>query len=307
MAVLVLPTSSFVQQQLDALRALAPHEVFATDPAAIAPEEVEALLAFRLRPGIANVLPRLRFIASAGAGADEILATPDLPAVPVVRPVDPLQARRIAQYVTLMALRFHRELARLEAQHREHRWQRFAPMAEAQRRVGVLGYGTAGRAVVTALRALGFDVTAWRRTEASATDGVVSGADGLRALLENAQILACTLPLTPETRGLLGADTLARLPRGAFVIDVSRGGILDHAALLQAIDEGRIAGAALDVFPDEPLPAASPLWEHPAVLCTPHIAGTPRPELAARQFLDNLRRARAGEPLCHVIDRARGY
>ncbi len=307
MSVLVLPTSSFVQQQLDALRTLAPHETFETDPATAAVDDVEALLAFRLRPGVANALPRLRFIACAGAGADEILATPDLPDVPVVRPVDPLQAQRIAQYVTLMTLRFHRDLARLEAQHLEGRWERFAPAPEAQQRVGVLGYGLNGQAVASALRALGYDVTAWRRAKSSDADGAAWGPDGLRELLRKVHVLACTLPLTRETRGLLDADALHALPRGAFVIDVSRGGILDHAALLEALDEGHIAGAALDVFPEEPLPPSSALWRHPGVLCTPHVAGTPRPEVAAAQLLDNLRRARAGEPLRNEIDRRRGY
>ena len=97
------------------------------------------------------------------------------------------------------------------------------------------------------------------------------------------------------------------MPQGAFVINVSRGAVLREDDLVAAVDGGHLSGAALDVFETEPLPAASPLWRHPKILCTPHIAAMPRPEVAARQFLDNLRRARAGMALLNVIDRNRGY
>ena len=305
MAVLVLATSPFVQQQLDALRAQAPHERIHTDASTAPPDEVEALLAFRLAPGVAARFPRLRFVACAGAGVDDLLASGDLPDIPVVRPVDPLQARRIAQYVTLMVLRLHRDLPRLEAQQRARTWERFSPQEEHGRHVGLLGFGSVGRATAAALAALGFEVTPWRRTQGR--DAVSAAAAGLARVLAAAHVLVCTLPLTPSTRGLLDARALAQLPRGAYVIDVSRGGILDHAALQDAIACGHVAGAALDVYPHEPLGADSPLWSMPGVLCTPHIAGLPRPAVAAAQFLDNLRRARAGEPLVNVIDRVRGY
>ena len=97
------------------------------------------------------------------------------------------------------------------------------------------------------------------------------------------------------------------MPRGAYVINVSRGAVMREPDLLAAVDAGHLAGAALDVFGTEPLPAASPLWRHPKILCTPHIAAVPRAEVVAAQFLDNLRRARAGLPLVNVVDRRRGY
>jgi phosphoglycerate dehydrogenase-like enzyme len=120
-------------------------------------------------------------------------------------------------------------------------------------------------------------------------------------------VLICTLPLTAATRGLLDARALARLPRGAYVVNVSRGRILREADLMAAIDAGHLAGAALDVFETEPLPVDSPLWRHPQILCTAHVAAEPRAEIAAAQFVDNLRRARSGLPLVNVIDRGRGY
>jgi D-3-phosphoglycerate dehydrogenase/glyoxylate/hydroxypyruvate reductase A len=307
MAILVLATSPFVEHQRTALAALAPDERIYTDPDVAPPAEIEALLAYRLAGGIAPRFPALRFIACAGAGVDELLAAPDLPArVPVVRAVDPLQGQRMAQYVALMVLRFHRDLPRLEAQHAEARWQRFVP--EDERTIGVMGYGSIGMPVVDVLSRLGFPLVVWtrlpRRIEGARG---FSGPEGLAPFLAQSRILVCTLPLTPQTRGLLGAPALAALPRGAYLVNVSRGAVVREPDLVAAVDAGHLAGAALDVFETEPLPATSPLWRHPRILCTPHIAAMPRPGFAARQFLDNLERARAGLPLANVVERSRGY
>jgi D-3-phosphoglycerate dehydrogenase/glyoxylate/hydroxypyruvate reductase A len=174
--------------------------------------------------------------------------------------------------------------------------------------IGVMGLGSIGAPVVATLRTFGFPVAVWTRN-ARPIDGVdaFSGEAELGAFLACSRVLVCTLPLTPETRGLLCAKTLARLPRGAYVINVSRGGLLVEADLVAAIDSKHLAGAALDVFAIEPLPPDSPLWRRDEILCTPHIAAAPRPEVVGRQLLDNLQRARRGEPLINVVDRGRGY
>jgi glyoxylate/hydroxypyruvate reductase A len=310
MAIFVHATSTFVEAQLAALRALAPDETIHVDAAAAPPDDVEAVLAFRLAPGLLARFPRLRFVGCAGAGVDDLLAGGDLPPdVPVVRCVDPLQGQRMAQYVALTALVFHRDLPRLAAQHRDGVWKRFLPPPEADHAVGVMGRGSIGAPVVDVMTRLGFPVAVWTRTPRPADDGVTAfaGPAGLAPFLARSAILVCALPLTPDTRGLLDAAALAALPRGAYVINVSRGAVLVETDLLAAVDAGHLAGAALDVFATEPLPAASPLWRHPRILCTPHVAAAPRPEVAAVQFLDNLRRARRGLPLVNVVDRARGY
>ena len=309
MSILVLNTSPFVEHQRAALAALAPEERIHTDPATAPPGEVEALLAFKLAPGIMPRFSALKFIACAGAGVDDLLAMPDLPPhVPIVRAVDPLQGQRMAQYVALMVLRFARDLPRLEAQHERAIWHRFLPESEARRAIGVMGCGSIGAPIVDILSRLGYPVAAWTRT-ARRIDGVDSfaGEEALERFLARSAILICALPLTAATAGLLGAEAFAALPRGAYVVNVSRGAVLREHDLLAAVDADHLAGAALDVFEQEPLPAASPLWKHPKILCTPHIAAMPRPDVAARQFLDNLRRARAGAPLANVIDRDRGY
>jgi phosphoglycerate dehydrogenase-like enzyme len=309
MAVLVLPTSAFVERQLAALRVAAPDERIHTDPASAPPDEIEAILAFRLAAGIASRFPALRFIACAGAGADDLLATPDLPAhVPVVRAIDPQQGARMAQYVALMALRRFRDLPRLEAQQREARWSRPPAASEADFPVGVMGFGSIGAPIVDVMLRLGFVVSVWTRTARTIPGATpFAGPEALGAFLARSRILVCALPLTAGTCGLLDNDLLRRLPRGAHLINVSRGRVLREADLVAVLDAGHLASATLDVFETEPLPADSPLWRHPGILCTPHIAAEPRAEVAAALFVDNLRRARTGLALVNVVDRMRGY
>src|SRR5258706_9132565 len=307
MSIVVLATSRFMEQQLAALRALAPHERFDTDPNAANADEVEAIVAFRFTAGVAPRFPNLRLIASPGAGVDDLLAAGDIPAhVPIVRAIDPLQGLRMAQYVALMVLRLQRDLPRLEAQHQRAEWRRFGP--DEERTVGLLGYGTIGAPVAEALQHLGFPVAAWMRTpRPAATIETFTGSAALRPFLARCDVLVCTLPLTPETSGLLDAEAFASLPRGAYLINVSRGGVLREADLVAALDAGQLRGAALDVFATEPLPPDSLLWRRPEILCTPHVAAMPRSDEVARQILDNLRRARDGQALLNVIDRQRGY
>ena len=305
-SVLVLVTSRYMEHQLAALRLLAPRERFDTDPDAARADEVEAIVAFRFAMGIAPRFPNLRLVASPGAGTDELLSAGDIPAhVPIVRAVDPLQGRRMAQYVGLMVLRQLRDLPRLEAQHRREEWRRFASGEEGT--IGLLGYGTVGAPVADALQRLGFPVIAWTRTpHREAGIEIATGVATLRSFLARCNVLVCTLPLTAETRGLLDAEALAALPRGAYLINVSRGALVDEDALLEALRAGRLAGAVLDVFSEEPLPADHPLWEAPNVTITPHVSG------ATLQFFDdlvveNVRRYLAGEPLLNPIDAERGY
>ena len=216
MAILVLPTSAFVEHQLAALRAQAPDETIYTDPASAPANDVEALLAFKLAPGIAPRFPRLRFVASAGAGADELLAAVDLPrAIAIVRAVDPLQAQRMAQYVALMALRYYRDLPLLEQQHADARWKRHAPRLEDAHAVGIMGYGATAAPTVDVLQRLGFPVAVWTRTpRADAPIETYVGAEGFAPFLARTRVLVCALPLTGETRGILDTRAFGALPLG---------------------------------------------------------------------------------------------
>jgi glyoxylate/hydroxypyruvate reductase A len=162
--------------------------------------------------------------------------------------------------------------------------------------------------VAATLRTLGYPLRAWTRTPHQETDiECFAGESGLAPFLAGTRVLVCLLPLTSRTRGLLSAPRLGQLPRGAYLVTVARGAIVVERDLVAALDAGHLAGAALDVHAHEPLPADSPLWANGRILLTPHIAAMPRADTAARQLLDNLGRARRGEPLQHTVDRARGY
>jgi D-3-phosphoglycerate dehydrogenase/glyoxylate/hydroxypyruvate reductase A len=309
MSILALFTSRFVEEQVEALRRLAPHEQIANDVDATSTAGAEVILAFKLAPGVVQRCPRLRFIACAGAGVDELLAAGDIPgSVPITRPFDELQAVRMGQYVSLAVLGWHRELSRYRSQQRERRWARHVTAAESEWSVGLMGFGHLGLAVASSLSSLGYPLRAWTRTpQVRAGIENFSGAEGLLPFLAGTRVLVCLLPLTDATRGLLAAPLFAKLPRGAYVVNVSRGAILVEADLIAALDAGHLAGAALDVHVREPLPPESPVWSHEGIVVTPHIAAMPRPEVTASQLLENLQRARRGEPLLHLVDRARGY
>jgi len=191
----------------------------------------------------------------------------------------------------------------------------------------VVGYGSVGREVARIARALGVRVVAaksdpetradpgYREEGVGDPDGTIPeaivGFDGIRDAVGDADFVVIAAPLTPRTRGLVGPELLARMRPTAWLINVGRGGHVDEAALLAALRDRRIAGAVLDVFADEPLPAASPLWALPNVIVTPHLAGVAGPvqfwASAAGLLSENLRRYAAGEPLLNVVDPRRGY
>jgi glyoxylate/hydroxypyruvate reductase A len=162
--------------------------------------------------------------------------------------------------------------------------------------------------VLAQLIAMGFNCAAWSRS-LHALNGVrcFAGDDELDEFLARTEILVCLLPLTDATRGFLNGPRLARLAHGAALVHVGRGPQLVAQDLINALDSGRISEAVLDVTDPEPLPSEHPLWSHPRVRITPHIASITQPASAARVVLDNLRRYARGEPLVGLVDRTRGY
>jgi glyoxylate/hydroxypyruvate reductase len=270
--------------------------------------EIDLALVWRPPPGELARYPNLRAILSLGAGIDGLIADPELPDVPIARMVDPSLTRTMTEYVLLAVLRHHREFDRFERAQRAREWAYAFPPQAADRRVGIMGLGELGAAAAGRLVAQGFQVLGWSRGP-KVLDGVVSyaGRSELNTFLHRTEILVCLLPLTAETVGILDAATFAELPHGACVINVARGQHLVENDLVHALDSGRLAGATLDVFREEPLPPGSPLWSNPKVLVTPHVASYSLPATAADGVAANIRRALAGEPLLHQVDRARGY
>ena len=171
-----------------------------------------------------------------------------------------------------------------------------------------MGLGVLGQAVLERLGAFGYRRYGWSRT-AKEIAGVTTfaGDETLEKFLACCDVLVCLLPLTEDTRGVLGPRVFSALPAGASLINAGRGPQLHEAALLEALDCGRLSQAILDVTEPEPLPASHPFWAHPRIILTPHIAGSTQPETAAIVLLDNLRRHRRGERMHDAIDRSRGY
>ncbi|MBE3637635.1 2-hydroxyacid dehydrogenase [Mangrovicoccus algicola] len=280
---------------------------FWSDPA-VAPEEVDAVMAWEPSAGWLASLPNLRLVISSGAGVDHITRDPDWPRhLPLVRMGG--MEQRMSEYVAwaaLSLLRGTRDFALGQAA-REWRYKE-VPFSAADRTVGVMGLGNLGLAAARTLQGLGFDVRGWARS-AKQIDGLktFAGRKELGAFLGGTDILLDLLPATAATENMLDAAFLAQLPEGAQFINAGRGKHLVEADLLAALDSGAMAGAVLDVFQTEPLPADSPLWSHPAVTVTPHIASTPGKREKAAYVADVLRRFAEGAPLPNVYDPEKGY
>ncbi|HSW25743.1 MAG TPA: glyoxylate/hydroxypyruvate reductase A [Burkholderiaceae bacterium] len=270
--------------------------------------EVRFLAAWEPPADLATRFPNLELLFSTGAGVDQFDFAA-LPAhLPVVRMVEPGIVQGMVEYVMHAVLDLHRDMPAYRRAQQQGHWQALPVRTAGACRVGVLGLGSLGQAVLAQLVALGFDAAGWSRSRHD-LPGVRchAGAEELDSFLARTQILVCLLPLTDETRGLLNAALFTKLPRGASLVHVGRGPQLIATDLLSALDDGTLAEAALDVTDPEPLPSNHPLWLHPRVRITPHIASMTQPQSAARVVIDNLRRHARGEPLVGLVDRSRGY
>lgn len=273
-------------------------------------EEVRYVLAWDPPPGWLARLPGLRVIFSIGAGVDHITRDPSWPRhVPLVRMGGEEVGQRMGEYVAWACLHLLRNGRGFARQQEERRW-RWTPAENTARdlTVGIMGLGTLGAAAVPMLRALGYGVVGWSRGR-KAVEGAESfaGEAELDAFLARSDVLVCLLPSTPETMGIIDARLLSRLPPGAAVVNAARGTHLVVPDLLAALDAGHLSGAVLDVFDTEPLPEGSPLWTHPKVTVTPHIASIARRRERARFVAEAIADFEAGRPLPNLYDPERGY
>ena len=254
-------------------------------------------------------MTQLQAVFVLGAGVDRILRRDDLdPAVPVIRLSDAGMAQQMLEYVLYGVLHVQRRMDQYQRQQQHRQWQAVAATAASETRIGVLGLGEIGGKVAQALAAMGYAVAGWSR-QGRQLPGVADfvGEQGLPALLARSDILVNLLPATAATRGLLGSELLRQLPLGAALINAGRGEQVDEAALLGMLDSGHLRFALLDVFVVEPLESVHPLWSHPAVLLTPHIAAMTLAEPAVAQIVANLQALQQGLPPQGLVLRERGY
>lgn len=283
----------------------------------------EVYLGFGVPPRLFEVATappegRLRWAHSASAGIGGSLHGAMRASDVILTNSAGVYAEPIADSVLATILYFARGLDLAVRAQAERRWDKAsfdaadAPMREvAEGTVGIVGLGGIGRAVARRALALGMRVIASRRSGSDGPDGVeiVTGDDALARMLPRIDYLAVTVPLTAETEGMIGAGEMALLKPGAVVINVARGAVIDEGALIEALREGRIRGAGLDVFATEPLPGESPLWSLPNVLVTPHVSGASHGfwRRETDLIVENLGRYLRGEPLRNTVDKNAGY
>jgi phosphoglycerate dehydrogenase-like enzyme len=337
MTVEILVTVPFTEAQQNRLRGISPKLNFSFLPAARlgdVPAETwaraEVLYTGHLLPDPEQV-PVLKWVQFHYAGIDRFVDEPVLQKNGLlITTLSGAAASQAAEHALGMLLALGRKLPMLLALQKKGEWPRdrfekFTPVELRGATVGIVGYGSIGRQVARLLHTFGATVLAAKRDAMQPADpGYTQEGLGdprgeyatriypiqaLRSMLKECRFVVITAPLTSQTRNLMNADMLDALPPGALLVDISRGGILDHAALVHSLKEGNLAGAALDVFPEEPLPVNSPLWQLPNIIITPHLSGGSvfYGERAVGLFSENLLRYLGGLPLYNLFDLERGY
>lgn len=271
-------------------------------------EAYDTAVVWKHPAGLLKNFKNLKLIYSLGAGVDHILSDPDLPSnIKVARVVDTQLTQSMSNFIIMAVLNYQRRLSGYLQFRAEGRWQKLSP-TENPLHIGLLGLGELGSDAAKKLAMLGFDVHGFSRSPKK-MDGVQTyhGEAGLDYMLSQVNMLVILLPLTSETKGMLNTSFFDKCQAGTYLINVARGQHLVESDLLQALDHGRISGAWLDVFQQEPLPEDHPFWQDPRILITPHIASVTNPASAAAQIAENHQRLLRNETLLHTIDMTKEY
>lgn len=256
----------------------------------------------------------LKAVFALGAGVDSILsklnAHPEMldASIPLFRLEDTGMGLQMQEYAVSQVLHWFRRFDDYQALKNQAIWKPLPEYTREEFGVGIMGAGVLGSKVAESLQAWGFPLRCWSRSRKS-WPGVESyaGREELRAFLNQTRVLINLLPNTAQTVGIINSELLDQLPDGAYVLNLARGVHVQEADLLAALDSGKLKGAMLDVFSQEPLPQESPLWRHPRVAMTPHIAAVTRPAEAIHYIARTITQLEKGEPVTGQVDRARGY
>ncbi|MBC3916120.1 glyoxylate/hydroxypyruvate reductase A [Undibacterium sp. CY18W] len=295
---------------VNALQAAMPAERIVAFDAMSDEDKLACQVAIVANPNPADLqqLPQLEWIHSVWAGVERLVVDLGDTHLKIVRLVDPQLANTMAEAVLAWTLYLHRDMPAYAKQQAQQIWQALDYVRPQQRRISLLGLGALGEAAAVSLLRAGFQVAGWSRHR-KAIDGVncFAGADELPVMLAQTDILVCLLPLTPDTRSLLNASTLAALPKGASLINFARGAIINDADLHAALDSGHLAHVVLDVFEVEPLPVSQWQWQHPSVTLLPHCSAPTDRQTASQIVAGNILRYRQSGVLPLTIDVQRGY
>lgn len=273
------------------------------------PEEIEYAVVWNPPLGFFKHLVNLKCVASVGAGVSHILKDPDYPKhVPIIRTVGEDLRRRMSEYVVLHVLRFHRRLPEIEAAQKKRQWVQYVEPLAREVNVGVMGLGNVGGFAARTLASIGYNVSAWvRHPRKMEGITVYAGNEQLAGFLAKTRILVCMLPETPLTVRILNRQTFDAMPDGGYLINVGRGQNLVEEDLLRALDEGKLSGATLDVFWNEPLPTDHPFWSHPKILITCHTASAIEPKVGGQIIANNIRAFIRGDNIPDIVDIEQGY
>lgn len=274
--------------------------------------EVEIVFGWRMPRQSFRYATRLLWLQGMGAGIEDLLSNDLLRPEAMITRIVGIFGPWIAEYTIAQVMAWRQGMARSWANQFAHRWDKFLIAKTRGLRLGVAGLGSVGREVATLAAAVGMTVSGFDLDPRELPGGAAaySGSRGSPALYEflsRIDVLSVNLPLTAATEGMFGEREMAALPRGSFIVNTARGKVVEEQALLKALRTGHLGGAALDVFPVEPLPTDSELWDMPGVAVTSHISGPSTPAEVVPIFVDNYRRYAAGEPLVGLVDRKRGF
>lgn len=332
----LLITVDFPEKVLDRIRAVSPDLNVVVQPTGDAEEleedllsEVEILYTMSAVPE-PEVVPNLRWLQFHLAGIDHVTDKSLVRSEVAVTTLSGAAAPQMAEFALMSILSLGHHLpekmqAKTEKLWPEDRFARYRPIELNGSTVGIVGYGSVGREIARLCHHFGAKILAMKSDAKQvldrgyARDGLgdpsadlpdrIYPPQAMGSMAAECDFLVTTVPLTPDTRGMISEDVLDKMKASAFLVDISRGGVVDHGALVEALNSDSLAGAALDVYPIEPLPESSPLWEMPNVILSPHVAGssTHYHERAGDLFIQNLRRYLEKEPLLNRYDSELGY